>query len=92
MHYLERVPVELTIFFSSKGIPGKGVGSDPVAIMEFLKETVVWVPSLRLTFKLVALAKLPVPFKYVTLFFEKSPSIPLVRPVTILPFFSWTLA
>jgi hypothetical protein len=31
-----KAPVELTITFSSKSSPGKGVGSDPVAKMIFL--------------------------------------------------------
>lgn len=34
--YNDKAPVELTITFSSYGIPGKDDGSDPVAIMVFL--------------------------------------------------------
>ncbi|SGY19480.1 BQ5605_C014g07659 [Microbotryum silenes-dioicae] len=44
-----RTPVDETICFSSISIPGKGVTSDPVAIMTFLAETWVFPPSRRAT-------------------------------------------
>lgn len=34
----ESAPVEETIVFSSNSKPGKGVGSDPVAMMMFLED------------------------------------------------------
>ena len=41
----ERAPVELIMIFSSKGRLGKGVGSDPVAMMVFLAVIVSLFPS-----------------------------------------------
>ncbi|ANB11872.1 transposase [Sugiyamaella lignohabitans] len=60
----ERIPVEVTIFFSSTSIPGKGVGSEPVAIMMFLAFKLTFSePSRGSTSISFSLTKLPVPLK-----------------------------
>lgn len=38
-------PVELTMVFSSQGIPGNSDGTDPVAIIVFLVEIILLLPS-----------------------------------------------
>lgn len=45
----ERAPVELRIIFSSKGRPGKLVGSLPVAMIIFLAEICSFCPSALFT-------------------------------------------
>lgn len=42
----DKAPVELTIIFSSKGSPGKGEGSLPVAMIIFFAFTCYFLPSL----------------------------------------------
>jgi len=44
-----KAPVELTMIFSSKGIPGNGLGSLPVAIMIFVALIISSFPSSLIT-------------------------------------------
>mmetsp|Transcript_22894 Transcript_22894/g.36821 ORF Transcript_22894/g.36821 Transcript_22894/m.36821 type:complete len:259 (-) Transcript_22894:475-1251(-) len=83
----DRAPVEETMTSSSTSTPGSDAGSDPVARMMFFAEIVCVVPSSMLTVTSPALlVSAPQPLIYVTLFFLKRPSMPLVKPSTDLLF------
>mmetsp|Transcript_9990 Transcript_9990/g.20226 ORF Transcript_9990/g.20226 Transcript_9990/m.20226 type:complete len:266 (-) Transcript_9990:495-1292(-) len=81
-----KAPVELTIFSSSMVTPGSGVTSLPVAITTFLASTLVSDPSSMATVTSLAPVTFPHPLTYLTLFFLKRPSMPLVRPPTAFSF------
>mmetsp|Transcript_9991 Transcript_9991/g.20232 ORF Transcript_9991/g.20232 Transcript_9991/m.20232 type:complete len:267 (-) Transcript_9991:495-1295(-) len=79
-------PVELTTFSSSMVTPGRGVTSEPVARMMFLPASLTSSPSSPATVTSFAPVTLPQPLTYLTLFFLKRPSMPLVRPPTAFSF------
>lgn len=58
-----RAPVEEMKIFSSNWMPGKGVGSDPVAIRMFLALTDLLPPAVRATSTVELLAIFPHPNK-----------------------------
>mmetsp|Transcript_13818 Transcript_13818/g.37812 ORF Transcript_13818/g.37812 Transcript_13818/m.37812 type:complete len:286 (-) Transcript_13818:322-1179(-) len=87
--FRSRAPVDVTMVSSSTSTPGKAAGSEPVARMTFLVLIVSVVPSSLATTTSPGLAvSEPQPFAYVTLFFLKSPSMPLVSPSTDFDFCS----
>lgn len=75
--------MEDTIRSSSMVMPFSGVTSDPVASSTFLVESRLSLPSAAVTRTCPGVAvSAPAPLTYVTLFFLKRPSMPLVSPVT----------
>jgi len=62
-------PVDETITFSSISIPGNDTGTEPVAIIVFSVCIIVSLLLLSLITISFLDLKLPVPLKYVTLFF-----------------------
>mmetsp|Transcript_3948 Transcript_3948/g.9227 ORF Transcript_3948/g.9227 Transcript_3948/m.9227 type:complete len:239 (+) Transcript_3948:682-1398(+) len=67
----------------STGAGGRGVGSDPVAMMTFFALRVAVPPSSRSATTVLEPSKRPLPLTYVTLFFLNRPSMPPVRPLTL---------
>ena len=80
----DSAPVEDKIFFSSKSMPGRETGSEPVLTIVFSASIIVFLLLLSKIEILLAELKLPMPLKYVTLFFLNKNSIPFVRTVTAL--------
>lgn len=59
----ERAPVEEIITFSSNSSPGKGEGSDPVAMITFLEEIYLDSPFSRATLTVFLSSKDPHPLR-----------------------------
>ncbi len=76
-------PVESTTLPSTNSTPGRGVGSEPVAMTMFLAFSVVFDPSAASTSTLPGPAIVPLPLIQSTLFFLNRNSMPLVRAVTL---------
>mmetsp|Transcript_25063 Transcript_25063/g.70190 ORF Transcript_25063/g.70190 Transcript_25063/m.70190 type:complete len:261 (-) Transcript_25063:222-1004(-) len=83
-----RAPVELTTVSSSMSTPGSGVTSLPVARMMCFPFSTCSDPSSAVTATSPWPARRPQPLTYVTLFFLKRPSMPLVSPSTAESFWS----
>ena len=84
----DRAPVESTIRPATKSTPGRGVGSEPVAMMMFLAATTVLDPSAAVTSTWPGATMRPRPFSQSTLFFLNRNSMPLVRAVTLSAFWA----
>ena len=84
----DRAPVESTTLPASKATPGRGVGSEPVAITMFFAARVLTEPSAAVTSTMPAPAIRPRPRTQSTLFFLNRNSMPLVRAVTLSAFWA----
>ena len=78
-----RAPVESTTLPSTKSTPGRGVGSEPVAMTMSLAFRIVFVPSAASTSTVPGPAIRPLPLIQSALFFLNRNSMPLVRAVTL---------
>ena len=65
----DNAPVDETIVFSSITIPGKDVGTEPVLITIFLALYLIFFPAASVTTTVFSEETVPVPFKWVILFF-----------------------
>ena len=78
-----RAPVESTTLPSMKSTPGRGVGSEPVAMTMSLAVRVVFDPSAASTSTWPGPVIRPRPLIQSALFFLNRNSMPLVRAVTL---------
>ncbi|MNY03156.1 hypothetical protein D3C86_1357610 [compost metagenome] len=81
-----RAPVESRMRLLSMSTPGRGMGSEPVAMMMSLAISSVLPPALSVTVTLPGPSMWPQPLIQSTLFLRKRNSMPLVNPVTLSSF------
>ncbi len=86
--FSDKAPVLVTMRSSSTSIPGREVGSEPVAITMFLVSSVRVDPSSSVASTLPLPRILPRPFTYSTLFFLNKYSMPCVSPPTASSFWA----
>ncbi|MNK95769.1 hypothetical protein D3C87_1160230 [compost metagenome] len=82
----DRAPVESRMRLLSISTPGRGVGSEPVAMMMSLALNSVLPPAASVTLTLPGPSIRPQPLIQSTLFLRKRNSMPLVSPVTLSSF------
>ncbi|MNI67103.1 hypothetical protein D3C73_1227140 [compost metagenome] len=81
-----KAPVESMMRWLSIVTPGRGVGSEPVAMTMSLACSAVSLPSSALTTTLPTPSRRPQPLIQSTLFLRNRYSMPLVRPATLSSF------